>query len=152
MEVPEMQGKYFLALFTEKTWTEFCTHKKKIYGTSKNKLSRASVLINGDFLLCYVSKKKEIVGVLEVISEAYYDEAKIWEEQIFPVRVAVKPISILPLGRGIPISKFFNDLNIFKNLKNKKNWSGFFHNTFNTFPDEDGKFIMNELKKISIDR
>ena len=148
MEDPEMRRKYFLALFTEKTWNEFCAQKKKIYGTSKNKLSRATVLIKGDFLLCYVSKKKEFVGILQVISESYYNESEIWEDQIFPVRVDVKPILIFPLDHGIPVSNFFEDLTIFKKLKNKKNWSGFFHNTFNQFPDEDGKVIFNKFKKI----
>lgn len=142
-----MEKRYFLALFNEKTWNEFLSQKQMVYGTNKNKIENAKKVKKGDFLICYLSKISEFVGILIVTSDVYYDEFTIWEDNVYPVRLNVQPVIVFPVERGISISQFKNKLTIFKKLKNKNRWGGFFNNAFNEFPSDDGILIHHELGK-----
>jgi len=139
-----MERQYYLALFNEETWTQFLG-QREIYGTTKKGITAANKINIGDFLICYVSKKSKFVGILEVVTKAYYDEQKIWEEGIFPVRIGIKIIIAHPLGKGLHISQFRQRLSLFEKLKNKDNWAGFFMRAFNRFEINDGQIICEEL-------
>ena len=143
-----MEKKYYLALFSEKTWTEFLLSKKKVYGTVKQKIYRANKLNIGDYLICYILRKSLFVGVLQVNSNVFYQESKIWEDTVFPVQFKVKIICEVPTEKGLLAPKMFDKLSIFKRNTNKKRWGVFFMNSFNEFPEEDGKFLYNELSKL----
>ncbi len=142
-----MEPRYYLALFNEQSWKEFLGNGAKIYGTTKNKLNRARKICQGDYLLCYVSKLSILSGVLKVESDVYYDESKYWTNDLFPVRFNVNPEILLSLDEGMTPSIFREDLDIFKNLRQKSSWGGFFINSFNEFPEEDGKFLVQILRR-----
>jgi predicted RNA-binding protein len=142
-----MKKNYYLALFNIKTWEEYLSQEKKVYGTKKSKLKRANNIKKGDILICYVTRLYRFVGVLEVTSEVYFDKSEIWSDNIFPVRFNVKNIIVFPIEIGISINHFRKQLIIFKNLYNKNRWGGFFNNSFNEFPPKDAKFIIRKLMK-----
>jgi len=143
-----MENKFYLCLFNETTWNDFLLQKKKVYGTTKNKLGRANKITRADHLICYVSKHSKFVGVLQKNSDAYYDETNLWENGVFPVRFGVDVEIALPIKLGIPAKNFKNRISILQNIKNEKKWAGFFINSFNEFPTNDGILITGELEKI----
>lgn len=138
---------YYLAIFNERSWSEFLDLQEKVYGTTEKKFNRAQKIHKGDYFICYVSRLKQIVGLLKINSEAYLDYTKVWDDGIFPVRFKVQVIVAQSIERGITITQFMNDIELFKHLTKKNKWSGFFLNSFNKFPQEDALFIINELVK-----
>src|SRR3954454_1842359 len=86
---------YWLDLFTGKTWNEFQKAGSKTSGFREHNWNRAKGIRPGDVLLCYLVGVKRWVGLLEVSGERYRDEARIFEEEVFPVRFPVKPLALL---------------------------------------------------------
>jgi len=144
-----MNKRFYLCLFNENTWEEFLAQKIKVYGTTKNKLVRANKITKDDYLICYVSKKSKFVGILQKTSDAYFDETPLWRKGVFPVRFAVKIILAVPITKGFPVIQLKNKISILQNIKNEKKWAGFFINSFNEFPANDGELIQKELEKIT---
>ncbi len=142
-----MEPRFYLVNFNKKTWTEFLDSGGKVYGTNRNKFNKAKKILPGDFFICYLSKISKIVGILEVKSKMYHDEKIIWKDSTFPVRFDVEINSLLDIEKGIEIGEILNDLLIFSDLKNPKNWGGFFINSFNEFPPEDGYFLFDLIRK-----
>jgi len=144
-----MNEKYYLALFTKETWSEFVENGSSVYGTNLNKQRRMENTNPGDFLICYVTRLSHLVGLLEITSKAYLDDHLIWKNDTYPVRVNVCPIYSLNAENGIPFLELKDKLEKFENLKNPKAWCGFFHNSLNTFQEHDAKIIINKLKTAS---
>lgn len=142
-----MESRYYLALFNDESWSEFLKFGANIYGTKKNKQNRAEKIHAGDYFICYISKISIISGILKIKSEAYYEESQYWSKDIFPVRFQVQPLYLLNPGEALQIDELKDNLKIFKNLKNKSNWAGFFINAFNEFPTEDGEFLIQAMKE-----
>jgi len=144
-----MDSKYYLALFNSETWNEFLENGSSVYGTNLNKKKRMEKIAIGDFLICYVSKLSCFVGLLEVTSKTYLDDHRIWKNDIYQVRIDVRPVYILETKSGIPVLDLREKLEMFKKLKSKKVWSFFFMNNLNTFQEDDAKIIINKLKEKS---
>ncbi len=117
-------------------------------GTIKFFNNKEKKIKKGDYLVCYISKRSKFVGILEIASEVYYDESQIWDTGIFPVRFNVHSVYAHNIRDGIHISQIRDRLSIFKKLKNKEKWGGFFINSFNPFSSDDGQIICKELKNI----
>ena len=49
-------------------------------------LSRLLLIREGDYVLFYVTGKKELRGVWRAIGQAFYDETEIWAEKTYPFR------------------------------------------------------------------
>lgn len=141
-----MSKKYWLSLFTGTTWEEFLKHDAKTMGFKETKKNSVSKISKGDYLICYVSGVSRITGILEVTSEHYFDESKIWEMATFPERVDVKLIHKLEPKTSIPILDLKDELSLFKNLKNPKLWAGFFLSAPRQFDDKDGEIIFKAVK------
>jgi predicted RNA-binding protein len=142
-----MERKYYLAIFSQKSWDEFIDHGCRIYGTTKNKMNRAKKIHEGNYLICYVAGESKFSGLLEISSDAFLDKQEIWSQSTFPIRFDVEPHHILMLKNAIPAQKLKDELDIFKNLKNIKRWSGFFMNAFSEFSKKDGAFLHNLIKQ-----
>lgn len=136
-----MVSKYYLALFNRTSWEEFLSHGGETYGTTPSKNVRAKKIHIGDFLICYVSGTSQFIGILEVVSESYFDKTRIWRNGVFPVRFKVKVVEQLPLNSGLPVGGLKEKLSIFLTLTKQSKWGGFFINSLNEFTFEDGEFI-----------
>ena len=86
---------YWLNLSTGKTRREFQEAGAKTAGFRENNWSRAKSILPGDIFLCYLVGVKRWVGLLEVTSERYRDDSRIYEEEVFPVRFSVKSLAVL---------------------------------------------------------
>ncbi len=77
-----MTTNYSLDLFTGKTWEEFHRNGAAVSGFKERRRRIAKRMQTGDYLLCCLTGLSRFVGVLEVLSESYYDDTPIWEDQL----------------------------------------------------------------------
>ncbi len=141
-----MCHKYWLDLFTGKTWEEFLKNGATVSGFRERRKKMAEKIKPGDFLICYITGISRFISVLEVKSDCYFDNKPIWENENFPYRFNVKLIHKLSPETALPVQEFKGSLSIFKKLKSNQQWSGFFRGSPTQFPSEDGGIIVDAIK------
>lgn len=95
---------YYLDLFTPETWAKFIEHGGTVSGFRARQGKTAQRIRPGDIFLCYVVKVSRWAGILEIVSDAFEDNAPIFDDpDPYTVRFNVKPLVILPLEQAIPI-------------------------------------------------
>jgi hypothetical protein len=137
---------YWMVQFTGKTWDDFQKAGSKATGFRERKWAWTEPIKPRDVLLCYLLGAKRWVGLLEVTSERYRDQTKIFEDEVFPVRVAVKPRAILTPERGVPIELLAGKLSFFPANGTSRHWSGFIRNSPSRYLKEDGEAISAAIK------
>jgi len=141
-----MTRKYWLDLFTGKTWEEFLKNGATVSGFRERRRSLAKKISPGDYLICYLTGITRFVGVLEVESECYDDtETRIWEDEVFPVRFKVKLLYQLNAKTAVPIHNLKDQLSFFKGIKPGK-WQGFFRGSPAEFKEQDALIIMDAIR------
>jgi hypothetical protein len=141
-----MGQKYWLDLYTGKTWEEFLKNDANVTGFRKRREKIAKEIQIGDYLLCYLTGISRFVAVCEVKSKYYIDNSPIWTDEHFPLRFNVKLLYKLKPETAIPVPELRDKLSIFKGLTNPNNWSGFFRGSPMEFKKEDGKIIFEAIK------
>jgi predicted RNA-binding protein len=145
-----MGRKYWLDLFTGKTWEEFLKHGASISGFRERRRNIAKRIQPGDYLICYMTGLSRFIGVLEVLSSCYFDDkTQIWEDEQFPVRFKVRVIYALNAKVADPIHTLKDRLSLFRDLKSPKSWSGFFRGSPVEFDKEDADVIIEAIKNAS---
>jgi len=66
------------------------------------------------------------IGLLEVASEPFRDDSKIWKDESFPCRVRVKATITLAPETAVPVQELRNELSLFADLKSPNAWAGHF--------------------------
>jgi hypothetical protein len=146
-----MNRKYWLDLFTGKTWDEFIKSGAGVSGFKERRRNIASKIHPGDYFLCYLTGLSRFIGVLEVLSESYFDDqARIWEDQFFPVRFKVKLVYQLNAKTAVPIQNLKDKLSFFKEGKSPNYWTGFFRGSPAEFNSKDAEAIIEAVKNASI--
>ena len=113
-----MSRNYWLDLFTVETWEEFLRKGASVSGFKESKRNIAKRIRPGDYLICYLTGLSRFIGVLEVLSESYFDDhTRIWEDQIFPVRFKVKVVYALTAETAIPVHDLEDRLSIFRDVR-----------------------------------
>lgn len=141
-----MSRRYWLDLFTGKTWEEFLKYGATISGFRESRRKYSKKIKSGDYFICYLTGISRFIGVLEVLSESYFDKTKIWEDEDFPVRFKVKLIYKLDPKTAIPVLSLKSKLSLFKGLKSPKAWSGFFRGSPTEFNSKDGQIIISAIE------
>jgi predicted RNA-binding protein len=142
-----MNRKYWLDLFTGKTWEEFLKNDSKVSGFREGRKKAAEKIQIGDYLICYVIGISRLIGVLEVESECYFDDKnRIWEDTLFPVRFKVKPVCALDAINAIPIDLVFENLSSFKTLNSREAWGGFVRGSPREFDPKDAQLIIQMIE------
>jgi predicted RNA-binding protein len=142
-----MSRKYWLDLFTGATWEEFLEHGAKISGFRESRKKTAQRISPGDYLLCYLTGISRFVGILEVKSKCYFDATQIWKDEQFPIRFDVELVEKLDAKTAIPVLSLKDELELFKGLKSRNAWTGFFRGSPAEFSSNDGEIIFNAIKK-----
>ena len=142
-----MEHKYWLDLFTGKTWEEFKKHGANVSGFQLRRRRLAAQIHPGDYLICYLTGIGRFIGVLEVKSDCYMDETPLWEDSPFPVRFKVELIYELKPETAIPVHNLRDKLSIFKNLSTPRAWTGFFRGSPAKFKGQDGEIITEAIKE-----
>lgn len=142
-----MERKYWLDLLTGKTWEEFLRYGASISGFKERRRNIAKRIHPGDYLICYLTGLSRFIGILEVLSESYFDtETRIWEDQLFPVRFKVKVVCALDAKTAVPIHELKDRLSMFRGTKSPRAWSGFFRGSPVQFDQKDGEIIVEAIK------
>ena len=99
----------------------------------------------------YLTRLSRWCGVLQAESEAYYDDSPIHDDlDPFTVRFKVKPIVVLEPESAVPIrdEKVWSALTITNRYESgHPYWTGFFRSSLNTLEEEDGRYLVELLKK-----
>jgi len=146
-----MSRKYWLVLFTGKTWEEFHKYGASVSGFKERRRNISKRIQPGDYLICYLTGLSRFIGVLEVLSESYFDtETRIWEDQLFPVRFKVKVVHAVDAKTAIPVHDLKDKLSIFRDAKMPRSWSGFFRGSPVQFDTKDAEVIVEAIRDATV--
>ena len=151
--------KYLIDVFSPETAAAFAKSKKNVTGfiLFHKAYVKNQQIGPGDKFICYVTKLKRFVGVLEVKSEYYIDNSPLFSpiKDPFVLRFKVKPLVWLPLENAIPIhtDSLWNTLSFTKDLpKNSCQWSYKFYSSPRVWPEEDcmhiEKLLLTQATKL----
>jgi len=113
--------KYWLDLFTPKTWTAFRLNGGTVSGFREGQRRSAERIKQGDRFLCYIVGLSRWCGILTVDSDLFVDDTPYFDDpDPFTYRFRVTPEVALDFDRSIPI---FEDA-IWNNLSSTRNISG----------------------------
>ncbi len=138
--------KYWLDLFTWKTWQEFLNVGANISGFSEHRWRSVQRIQPGDFLICYMTGLSRFFAILEVTGNPYRDNIPIWSEAIFPSRVSVKVSLELSPAHAVPVTNLQGKLSYFQNMKAPNSWSGHFRGSPVVEKQADAMAIIAALK------
>jgi hypothetical protein len=136
------QPIYWLDLFTPETWEELAGIDYATSGFRANRKAHAAKVRPGDFFLCYLTGKSRFVGILEVLSESFWDEHPIWQSDVFPVRFRTRRVCIVAQDRGIHLHE------VSAQSAKAASWGGYVRGSPKRLPQADGDFIVASLKRI----
>jgi hypothetical protein len=133
---------YWLDLFTVQTYEEFQKAGAKVTGFRERQSNRCQRIQLGDKLLCYLTGISRWVGVLTVTGPPHRCEDRIWEMEVFPVRLPVEADVLLPAEHGIPHQTLMPSLH-----SPAKAWAGLLRGSPNLLKAEDGQAILEAIQK-----
>ena len=110
-------------------------------------LSRIACIKEDDYILMYIIKKNELCGVWQADGEPYYDEARIWDDRIYPFRCKIKCSKY-----NFDNSLNLNDINDLRNLGKIWTWSlqrASGSNSMFSISDYEFNILLNEYMKIN---
>jgi len=86
------------------------------------------------------------VGALEILRPTS-DTRRIWKEQDFPVRFAVKPLVMLQPEHGVPMEELDGRVSFYADPKDRGMFRGFVRGSLNLFKvPKDGELILSLLR------
>lgn len=134
--------QYWLDLFTVQTYEEFQKAGSKVSGFREKRWSTCQQIKPGDELLCYITGISRWVGILHVTEPAYRSQDRIWEMDVFPVRLGVAADILLPPEHGIPHRDLLASLH-----SPARNWSGYLRGSPTRLRAEDGEIIAAAIER-----
>jgi predicted RNA-binding protein len=145
-----MGWKYWSAEFNRYRWLEFLSDGCGTYGVAEDREPYAKKVHPGDRLVCYVTlPSSAFAGILEVLSDYYYDTRRIWRDDLYPIRFDVKPIVKLNISQFVQAVSLRKELYILKSISRNKQWWGFFRGSLAEFPYGDGEHIEDVLTGVA---
>lgn len=141
---------YYINLFSPETYETFTKSDQSISGFRVRQENAASRIKVGDRFICYMTKLGRWVGVLEVESKYFKDNAPIFysTDDPFVIRFKVKPVVWLPKEKALPIrsEQIWNNLSFTKDYDvNSSFWTGKLRNSLNVLDDKDGRFLEQSI-------
>jgi hypothetical protein len=137
---------YWLDLFTGGTWQEFLNAGAKVSGFRDSRWTTVQKIKEGDLLLCYLTGVSRFVGILEVTGKPFRDEKRIWKDQVFPCRLAVKPVVALQPHFGVPVYELRERLTCFTEATKPNAWTGAFRGSPARWSKPDGDAVLDALR------
>lgn len=144
---PGSPGRYFLGLFTARSWTEFKANGAQVMGFTEKKVTAAARLQPGDRLLCYLVKRSTFVAVLEVTGPSYLDQKPIWSDGLFPVRLPVKVVAELSPLAGVPVHLLLGKLSFLPGPAMPNNWAVHVRSSPRPWRADDGQAVVQALQE-----
>ena len=145
----ETSRRYFLGLFTVRSWTEFKANGAQVMGFNEKKAAAAARLRPGDRLLCYLTKRSTFVAILEVTGPSYQDSTHIWTDGLFPVRLPVKVVSELSPLAGLPVHLLLGKLSFLPGPLMPNNWTVHVRSSPRPWRAEDGLAVDRKSTRLN---
>jgi hypothetical protein len=142
---------YWLNLFSGKTWQEFLDSGATVTGFRESRWKTLQQMKRGDYLLCYMTGISRWIGILEVVTERFRDDTPIWEDDVFPARIGVRPVVMLTPETAIPIFELRDRLSIFQNLSSPFAWTGHLRGSPMKWKQADGEVVVKAVVDAHID-
>jgi hypothetical protein len=139
--------KYWIDLFTWKTWQEFLKAGGTISGFRERRWRTVERIKSEDYLLCYLTGLSRFFAVLEVTGQPYKDKTPIWNEAIFPCRLPVRVVLSLQPEYAVPVASLQSQLSYFQNMKSSNSWTGHFRGSPVEEKSEDAEVIIAALEE-----
>jgi hypothetical protein len=137
---------YWFDAFTGRTWDEFRKAGASISGFNERFRKQVGKLKPGDMLLCYLTGVMRWVGALEVLGTSD-DQKKIWSESGFPVRVTVKPLTLLEAEHGVPMAQLEGKTSFFRGPQDAGKFRGIVRKSPALIQPHDGAIILDLLRE-----
>lgn len=122
--------------------------KQNVYGcnagSKARNLKRLFDLKIGDKLIFYSTGISKFIGIFEVSKPFYESTEKIWEDDVYPLRIGIKPVIIPQKDNWLDVKNMINDLEYFTN---KTQWSIHFLNNLMPVSESDYNIIKSEMEK-----
>ena len=138
--------KYWIDLFTWKTWNEFLDVGGNVTGFRERRWGTVKKIREGDLLLCYMTGISRFFAILEATGKPYKSSDIIWEDALFPCRVPVRLVLELRPEYAIPVIELKNQLSYFQDLKSTHAWTGHFRDSPTEEKVEDANIIISTLQ------
>jgi hypothetical protein len=132
---------FWLDLFTVKTLEEFQKAGAKVSGFRERRFHTCEQIQPGDKLLCYVTGISRWVGSLLVTKPVYRSEERIWDMEVFPVRLGVEAEILLPPEHGIPHQLLLPTLH-----SAARSWAGYLRGSPTRLQKEDAEVILRAIQ------
>ncbi len=139
--------RYWIDLFTYKTWQEFLNAGGNVSGFREKRWRTVQKIQRGDIFICYLTGLSRFIGLLEVTGDPYFDNTPIWGEAVFPSRLPVQVLLSLQPEHGVPVSTLSSQLSYFQDMKSPHSWSGHFRGSPTEEKREDAKTIIAALQE-----
>lgn len=114
----------------------------------KNMLEKTSV---GDRIIYYVQKPLyKFAAILEVISEYYYDESRIWarDDEMWPHRINTRPLFVIPNIAEMDVKKIIMKMTTpSEKQKTDKHWALFLRGSMRAINEYDYNVVIAEMQK-----
>lgn len=136
---------YWLDLFTGTTWREFRDAGGNISGFRGRQAAIAKRVQPGDIFLCYLTGVMRWVGALEIQGRTS-DMRRIWKEEDFPVRFAVKPLMTLNPEHGVPMEELEGKVKFYASSKDRGKFKGIVRGSLKAIHQKDGELILSLLR------
>ncbi len=116
---------YWFDVFTPQTWEEARAHGFTVSGFSESMFGTVKKVQPGDVLICYLARKKKLMGALRVTGEAYLShEPTIWKgKNAFPARLPVEPLIMLGTEQAIDFKQILPQLSFYDAGKMHSAWA-----------------------------
>jgi len=137
---------YWLDLFTGNTWREFREAGASVSGFRPRQANIAKRVEPGDVFLCYLTGVMRWVGAIEVAGRST-DTRKIWKEEDFPVRFAVKPLVMLEPEHGVPMQELEGRVKFYVDSKDRGKFKGIVRSSLNVLDSKDGELIFRLIRE-----
>lgn len=137
---------FWLDLFTINTWNEFLDAGGTVSGFREGRRATVERLRPGDYLLCYLVRVSRFIGVLEIVSEAFYSTDQIWNMDVFPCRVRVKRVITLAPENAVPITQLKDRLTFF-DPDRPLAWTGHVRGSPAKWLESDGEVILHAMRE-----
>lgn len=133
---------YWLGLFSVETYEEFQKAGSQIVGFRANRLKAAEKIETGDQILCYLTGISRWAGILSVSEKVFQSEDKIWEVDLFPVRLRVKPEILLRPEYAVPHKSLIPNL-----PSSATKLSALLRSSPNLIPKSDAELIVEAISR-----
>lgn len=138
--------KYWLDLFSWKTWNEFLEAGANVSGFRQNRWKTVRGFKPGDLLLCYMTGISRFFAILEIKGKPYIEDSPIWEDDPFPCRVPVEVALALDPEYAVPVKSLSDQLSYFQNMKSPHSWTGHFRGSPTEEKQKDAQAIIAALR------